>query len=190
MGYTQSQKKIIGFDLDGVIIDHTESKIRIADQHGWKINPAETPTAILQTVVPKTVMDAIRQAIYYDAETSLSPSLMADMVQTLTEIKKRKLPYVLISRRRMPEFAINLLKLRGLWPDFFNDNNAFFVADADAKNQKASETGITHYLDDEPQVLEKLTCVKHRFLLDPHGAFPDADFYTRVNSWQEFLKNL
>jgi hypothetical protein len=40
-----------------------------------------------------------------------------------------------------------------------------------------------HFIDDEPDVLEHLTSVPHKFLFDPYNVWPDSTAYTRVRSY-------
>jgi hypothetical protein len=71
-----------------------------------------------------------------------------------------------------------------------DDNNTFFVSAAEEKNMKSKELGITHFLDDEKNVIDILTDVPQKFWLDVFNIFKDGDTYTRVVSWDEFLKKV
>ena len=83
-------------------------------------------------------------------------------------------------------------------PNVFERILTFFVIKPEDKNIKARELGVTHYVDDETGVLEKLVDVKNRFLFDNLGAFSaiggfasgekNIHGYTRVELWKELVE--
>lgn len=178
----------IGFDLDGVIADHTVAKIKLAADLGWKIQPKDTPSEILKNSLPDNVLKKLQKSLYYKIHSE--SFLMKGARETLSEIKSKNLPLFLISRRNSPTVAIEFLKKEKLWPDYFDENNSFFVVEKEDKDIKAKELGVSHYFDDETGVLEKLKSVENKFLFDNHNVFPKKDFYTKVSSWQEIKKQL
>lgn len=184
-----NEKKIIGFDLDGVIINHAPAKVKLAKRFGLKLKLAQTQSEIIKKFFDKSTYSKFQQALYYDPKIFKKTPLMADVKLGLNTIKKNGLPFVLISRRRNPEATISILEHHGLWPGFFNDKNAFFVAEPEDKNIKAREIGVTHYVDDETGVLEKLVDVENCFLFDNLGVFKNTDSYIRVESWKELIEH-
>lgn len=184
----KGNKKFIGFDMDGVIIDHTASKLKLAEKFGLKLKPEEAQSEIIDTIIKDPLLREIKNILYHDPKFYKSSPLMNGAKEGLKLIKKQKLPFVLISRRRDPKIAIKTLKFHGLWPNIFNSKNAFFVREPEDKNVKAKEIGVTHYIDDETGVLEKLVDVKNRFLFDSFNVFKNNKNYTRLKSWEELLK--
>lgn len=184
---TVDNKKFIGFDMDGVIIDHTVSKLKLAEKFGFKLKPKETHSEIISKIIDKSVYPKFQQVLYYDPKIFKKTPLMIGARAGLNTIKKSGIPFVLLSRRRQPEATILILKHYNLWPRFFNESNTFFVAEPEDKNIKARGLGVTHYVDDETGVLEKLVDVKNRFLFDNLGAFENTSDYTRVESWKELI---
>ncbi|MDO8676692.1 MAG: hypothetical protein Q7K16_03540 [Candidatus Azambacteria bacterium] len=180
-------KKFIGLDLDGVIINHASLKIKLAKKFGFKLRPEETPSEIMETIVGEQIFDKMQMMAFSNPKFFNFAPLMPGVKLGLASLKKNKLPFVLISRRREPSLAIASLKFHGLWPKFFNEKNAFFVVKPEDKNIKAREMGVTHYADDETGILEKLVDVKNRFLFDNLGVFQNTDGYTRVKSWKELV---
>ena len=160
-------KKIIGFDLDGVIINHMPAKIKLAKEFGFNLKPKQTPSEIIEFIIKRPVLDQFLQTLYYDSRFFKTAFLMRGVKSGLSKLQENDLPFVLISRRHEPKATIIALKYHGLWPKFFNENNTFFVAKPEDKNVKAREIGVTHYVDDEASVLEKLVDVKNRFLFVP-----------------------
>jgi len=179
------KEKIIGFDLDGVIIDHTDLKLKLAAERGYNLKPEQTGSDAFKNFVPKPIREQIQHFLYSDEEALLFSQLMPGAKSVLGRIKHRELPYFLISRRKDIDLATRLLRFHGLWPEYFNGKNAFFVDEPEDKNNKAREIGVTHYVDDELGVLEKLADVEKRFLFDPFDVVKERNFFTLVHSWSE-----
>ncbi len=178
-------QRTIGFDLDGVIIDHSSTRIKLAKDFGVELKPEQTPSEIIEHVIPAKILDKIKYFMYDDPVVSQMSPLMPGVKEILSQVKERD-PYFLISRRRNPGKAIDLLKKYELWPKYFNEENSFFVLKAEDKNETAVKLGVTHYIDDEHSILEKLVGVNNKFLFDNLNCFPDAGFYKRLKSWHEF----
>lgn len=187
-GVDKSYKKIIGLDLDGVIIDHSERKLLLAAEFGIAVAPEQTPSDIFKKLVPRDIYRQIEPLLYDHPEAHKLSPLMEGAKDGLEKIKDIA-PYFLISRRKTKETAIDALRFHGLWPDFFNEKNAFFVVEPEDKNIKAQELGITHYIDDQISVLECLFDVPNRFLFDKFDVFPDTAG-GRVRSWEELINKL
>lgn len=183
-------RKIIGFDMDGVIIDHTQNKIAVARKFGIELVLHETPSDIMREKIETELRRKIQQAIYDDPDIALSPPLMDGAARGIEFVKKNKIQYFLISRRKNPAIAVELLQIHGLWPAYFDQSNTFFVLGPVEKNEKAQSMGITHYIDDELGVIDVLVDVPNKFLFDPHNALPNADHYSRISSWGELLPHL
>jgi len=185
-------KKIIGFDMDGVIIDHMPNKVKLAAEFGFNITKEQTPSEILRTLMPTSQYKELQGILYDHLEVGLSAPLMPGVKEVLVKIKDKKIPYFLISRRKNREnqnMAVKLLTKHGLWPKYFNEKNTYFVREIKDKEIKAKALGITHYIDDERKVLTALVSVKNRFLFDRLGAFPNSE-YTRLTSWKEISRLL
>lgn len=176
--------------MDGVIIDHTIPKMRLAEKFGFSITPEQTPSDVLRNIMPDDVRHEFQHMLYSDAKIALSAPMMRGVKPALREILKREIPFVLITRRKDPAVTIQLLEKHGLWPEFFHDKNTFFVLNPEDKNTKAVELGLTHYLDDELKVLRALADVENRFLFDKYQVFSEDPYYKRTHSWQDFLTHL
>ncbi|HEY4521886.1 MAG TPA: hypothetical protein VJH05_01965 [Candidatus Paceibacterota bacterium] len=178
----------IGFDFDGVIIDHTLTKIKLAADFGFEIQPKDTPPEILKNILSKDVLEKFKKNLYYNLHQE--SFLMNGVLDTLNKITTKDLPFFLISRRHQTSTAVEILIKNKLWPQYFNKSNSFFVVEKEDKDIKAKELGITHYFDDEISVLEKLKNVSNKFLFDTHNVFPESELYTKVSSWEEIKKQL
>ena len=184
------QKLIIGFDMDGVILDNADSKIRVAKKFNLIIKLGHTPSEILKTLMPRVVWEEFQDVLYDHPKFAFSTPLMRGTKNMLEEITKRNIKYFLISRRTIPDIAIKVLEKHGLWPKYFHKDNSFFVSKPEDKNKKAARLGITHYIDDEIKVINALSKVPNRFLFDQFNVFKEADNYTKIKSWLEFKKHI
>lgn len=185
-----SAKKIIGFDLDGVIIDHTYNKVVLAKDLGIELKIEHTPSDIMKRKLLPEVWKKIQRNLYDDPRVAFSAPLVHGVTEGLDYFKKNKITYYLISRRKFPGMAVKLLKVHGLWSRYFSRDNVFFVKEKTDKNIKAKELNVMAYIDDQPSVLKELVSVKHRFLLDPLRAYKPSSDYKIVRSWQEFITHL
>lgn len=184
------ENKILGFDLDGVIIDFSNLRLKILKEFGFESKLEQTSSDLIRELFPKEVVSKVSQLIYSDSKIALLPEVMTGAREALEKIKKSGTPYFLISRRKNIEIAKRLLMEKGLWPRFFDEQNTLFVLSPEDKNQKAGELGITHYLDDEIGVLEMLSGVPHRLLFDQFEIRSEITKYPRIFSWQELLEHI
>jgi 5'(3')-deoxyribonucleotidase len=177
-------EKIIGFDLDGVIVDHTEAKKRLAANKGFFLKDEETASDAIKKLIPSEPLREIQQDLYGNCNNQ---PLVEGALDTLIKIKNSGAKYFLVSRRHHGEArkrALEILQNRGLWPDIFNKDNVFFVDSAEGKNTVSEKLGITDYVDDEANVLEKLSFVKNRILFACFKTKKETP-YKKVSSWQE-----
>ena len=179
-----SNNNIIGFDLDGVIIDFSERKRALAAQFGITLQPEETPSDIFKTLIPPETMDRIQTLLYNDAGLASPSLLMPGAMAVMEKLKNLKNPFYLISRRHSPEAAILALRGYGLWPRIIDEKNTFFVRHAEDKNEMAKKLGVNFYFDDEHLVLEKMSAVQNRFLFDQFGIFSGVQDFPRILSWK------
>ena len=182
-------KKIIGFDMDGVIIDHSTRKIVLAKKMGFKIKRRETPSEIIKDLIPESEYKKLQFMLYNDPKSSLSSPLMPGVKPVLFLLQKNGTPFFLISRRQEHGLSKKLLAKHELWPKYFNEENTFFVKEVADKETTAKKLGITHYIDDEQKVLDALVSVKNKFIFDPLEAFKTPP-HQQIKSWKEIIKLL
>ena len=177
--------KTIGFDLDGVIVDHTDLKIKLAKGKGFELTPKETHSNIIRKILPSDILKDIQNEIY--CKNNDQP-LLVGAFETIKKIKENNIRYFLISRRRTgdaKERALEVMKNRGLWPEYFNEKNVYFVETPEKKNETAKKLGVTHYIDDEIDVLEIMKNVPNRFLFDSFDNFKNNSEFKRLVNWKE-----
>jgi hypothetical protein len=182
------KKLVVGFDMDGVILNNAKSKIQVAKKFGLNIKLGHTPSEILKTLMPQVVWEEFQNILYDHPKFAFSTPLMRGVRGILSELDRKGTPFFLISRRKVPEIAIKILSKHSLWPRYFNENNSYFVDEPKDKNTRAAKLGITHYIDDELKVINVLSSVPNKFLFDPFNAFEKAEHYIKIKSWTQFKK--
>ncbi|TSC51965.1 MAG: hypothetical protein LiPW41_732 [Parcubacteria group bacterium LiPW_41] len=184
-----SQFYRIGFDMDGVLIDHTEIRIRLAKEIGFFLSPEQTPSDILRTIIPKDKRSVLQNTLYNNPQVALEAQIMDGAYEGISILAHAGLSIFLISRRKDPQLAIRLLSKHKLWPDYFNEENTYFVAEIEDKNEKAKVFQLTHYIDDEEGVLNALVDVPNKILFDQHNA-SENNTYRRINDWESLIEHL
>lgn len=179
------EELVIGFDLDGVIIDHTQNKIKIAARYGITLALEDTAPVRMWKIVPPELNQEIRNQMYDDTDEALSAPLMEGAYAGLAKLREQHIPYFLVSRRKKPLHAIHLLERRELWGKYFIPENTFFVDEPEEKNTVAQRLGLTHFVDDEIRVLDVLESVSNRILFDARNSCFEKKKYHCIENWSE-----
>lgn len=180
----------IGFDLDGVIIDHTANKLYLAERYGVHLSPEETHAEHMGKRFPPDVFAEIRNALYNETPEALAAPLVEGAFHGLSRLRNAGIPFALISLRQNPLAAEHLLERRGLWGNLFVPENVYFVRGAREKYEVAASLGLTHFVDDEPNILEIMPTIPHRVLFDLHDQFSDRNEFLRARHWEELVNIL
>ena len=178
--------KVIGLDLDGVIVDHSGLKIEMAKARGKEITPGQTPSEIMKTLFPIEVWREIQNELYGNLEISLRAPLMAGAAEGLRAIKESGNKYYLITRRKSMDMIRSVLMDKGLWDSYFNEDNVCMAATPEDKDLESKARGITHFADDEQKILKALNSVGNKVLFDPYNVFKDGEYKT-VSSWPKLI---
>ena len=184
----ESKKIVIGFDLDGVIIDQTYQKVRIGKKLGLDLKFEDTAFGVLENKYPTEIVEKIKDILYNDPTYALRATVMEGVMDVFSTLKAKDYPFFLISRRRHPDIAVKLLERLDIWPFVISDVNSYFVSGPAAKNTKAAELGVTHYIDDELKIIHALDAVKNKYLFDRFNVFAEHPTYKKIKSWYDFQK--
>lgn len=176
---------VVGFDLDGVIIDHTQNKMRIAQRYGITLSPEETHAERMGAHFTPEMYSLIKSQIYDSTDEALSAPLMQGAFLALTRLREVGVQYHLVSLQKNPMHAAHLLENRGLWGTCFTPENTFFAKNREEKYAIAQKLGVTHFVDDEPSVLDIMHEIPHRILFDARALFPEKTAYAHASSWKE-----
>lgn len=180
----------LGFDLDGVIIDHTFVKIKLVKKFGLTLSESETHADNLYRLLGPSKYFEFKHCLYDDPQTATEGVIMSGAREVLEALKKRGVPFVVISRRKSNhDIPVEVLRKCGLWPNTLNWQNVFFVESREAKNTKAVFLRVSHFMDDELRALEEMADVPVKYLFDPYKVATDSR-YIRVSSWKEFYDSI
>lgn len=181
---------IIGFDLDGVIFDHTQNKIRIASRYGYELTPEDTHAEVMGALFPPEIYKEIKSQLYDEPDDKVASPLMSGAYAALATLREKQIPYYLVSLQKNPMHAMHLIELHGLWGEYFSPENTYFVGNAEEKHKTARDLNVSHFIDDEPNILEVMTTIDNRILFDTRELFPEKTEYLRVKDWSELGKVL
>src|SRR3990167_8056199 len=93
--YRQAGNKVIGFDMDGVILDHTSTKLILAKKFGLNITKKETPSEIIKTLMPLPKYRKFQVDLNDNPKFKYLAPPMSGVRTVLTSIVKSGLPYFL-----------------------------------------------------------------------------------------------
>jgi hypothetical protein len=179
----------IGLDLDGVIIDHTASKIRLVAEHGLRLEPWQTNTNIFGRLIGREVYRAIEGRLYGELTESSAP--VAGALEHLALLPDDT---CIVSARneisRGP--AQRWLELHGV-TSVIAPERIIFVGSGEEKLPELLRLGITDYLDDKLSVLRGLPSDIGRVLFDEYRLSSKLDLPTDVvvvTSWVDFISSL
>ncbi|MBU0625243.1 hypothetical protein KKF05_02775 [Patescibacteria group bacterium] len=179
----------IGLDFDGVIVDHSEHKIRLAADLGYRFEPWQTNTNVMAHLVPEEQYRNIQDIIYTHLTLQAPP-----VVESLEHIRKLGGELYILSARRQAavRFAQDWLQQHGVY-DVIPAQRIHFCGKSNEKGDYCRRLGIELFLDDKLAVLKVLDPQVKKYLFDSHGAaakFGLEHSYNIVSGWQEFASEL
>jgi len=189
---------IIGFDLDGVIIDNSQNKINFAKKLGFKIKKEDTPSFRLKNKIDKKLYPRLQNYIYTKGTKESQPA--KNVKKALGLLKKKGVKFYIISRRQ-PGLSRKEAKkwLKDHLAEFFNKDNIFFVKSDKEKEKIAKKLNVKIFLDDNISVLRHLESVPYKFLFLPftlkkrETAIKEKIKEYKIKqvfSWNDFLKKV
>lgn len=183
----------LGIDLDGVIIDHTQNKIRLAREFGFDIKPEQTPGHRLKKIVGEEYYQKIRSPLYGPI-TEFAPP-MGGALNHLSRLVANNYKLFIISARGKKDQS----QVCG-WDwvdhhllDILDKQQILFVEQEKQKNLVCQKLKIDVYLDDKVDVLKSLTYVSKLYLFDPYQIrhdYHDLKNIQPVSSWSEFFDQI
>lgn len=175
----------IGLDFDGVIIDHSQNKIKVAESLGFRIKVKQTPSHILKNILPGGEYKKLQKAIYGKLTLKAPPVLGAfKAIQDLS--KSRNYNLYIISRRESPRIALAWLKKYKIL-NYIPRKNIFFIKEDKEKNKLAKKLKLKVFLDDKISVLESLLSVSCRVFFN-HQLVTINKKFLEIKSWREFTE--
>ena len=172
----------IGLDLDGVIIDHTQSKIKTARCLGFKIKPQETQSEMIRNIIPIEKYKKLQKVIYGRMTLDAPPTPL--VLKTLKRLSKDYEVFI-ISRRgkRWVSSARGWLRKYKIFKIIPKKNIVFVEKEGD-KNFWCQKLKIKVFIDDKLKVLKTLSFVPHPIFYNLHQVSINKKFL-EIKSWKE-----
>jgi hypothetical protein len=135
---------------------------------------------------PETYKE-IKGQIYDLSPEALEAPLMEGVFDALARLKERGVAFHLISLQKNPMHALHLIENRGLWGTYFTPENTFFASDKAEKHRVALSLGVTHFVDDEPNVLDIMEHIPKRILFDNRSLFSREKDFLHARNWNDVM---
>lgn len=177
----------IGIDLDGVLIDHREHKLKLAAEYGVVLEPWQANTNVLGKFVKEEVLEAIQEPLY----TTLTPTAppVAGALEHLARIKTEI--YIISARRsESVRYAQDWLLKHRVY-DAVPAERIYFCGGDDEKRGYCDRLGLSLFLDDRVRVLELLPGKTKRVLYDEDEVAKYLQVEERMHvakTWEDFRK--
>lgn len=190
MNGSDTDELVVGCDLDGVIIDHTQNKIRFAERYSVALTPPQTHAEMMGWYISPDTYKEIKGQIYEHSPEALEAPLMAGAFNALAHLRERGVMVYLISLQKSPMHALHLIEKRGLWGTYFTPENTFFAGNREEKHHIAASLGVTHFIDDEPNVLDIMESIPTRILFDTRSLFRNEAEFLHAKNWSDVISHL
>ncbi len=182
----------IGFDFDGTIINHNDTKVRVCLEKGKKIELWEANSNIFEDTVGEDIYKAISQSIY--REETANGNIFPDALEAMRLLRSSGNEMFIVSARHPDSCicAVDWLKSKGFLKVIPEDHMRF--CKEPEKPAILDGLGIGLYLDDKLSVLQKLSDNVIKVLFDDQflvakGKLSLPEGILAINSWGE-LDNL
>jgi uncharacterized HAD superfamily protein len=176
--YTYSMN--IGFDLDGVIIDHSITIVGLAEELGYTLSPEETNSVDLKKLISNEYLEKLNEKLYADSSILKSSKFMPSAEDCLGRLSEGNNLYLL--SRRSKETGKQIMEIFGLHR-FFNPGSVYFVDSSSEKLPLAQKNSITHYIDDQPRILDGIMRpISNKYLFDQFDNLPVSSNYEKVTN--------
>ncbi len=177
----------IGIDLDGVLIDHREHKLKLAAEYGIVLEPWQANTNVLAKYVPEEALEAMQGQLY----TLMTPSAppVAGALKQLAALKAET--YIISARRaESVRYAQDWLLKHRVY-DAVPAERIYFCGGDDEKRGYCDRLGLSLFLDDRIRVLDLLPGKTKRVLYDEDDVAKLLNVEDRLHvakTWEEFKK--
>lgn len=174
----------IGIDLDGVIINHTESTIKTARQFGFTLKKEQTVYQVMKELIPQEERREISKIVY--GKLSLFSSPWAYALPSIKKLHQKGFELFILSARQQFQYALEWLKKYGV-TKYVPAKNIFFVKESEDKAAIVQKIKVDTFLDDKVTVLESIQKYCLPIWFNPYKLRNTLEF-KEVHSWPEFVK--
>jgi 5'(3')-deoxyribonucleotidase len=176
----------IGIDLDGVLIDHREHKLKLAAEYGIALEGWQANANVIKLHVPLEHLRTLHSDLYGPMTLEAKP--VVDALKRLAELKAEV--YIVSARRAENiRFAQDWLVRHRVY-DVVPAERIVFCATDEEKKGYCERLNIDLFLDDKVSVLDSLGARTKRVLFDEDGVarrINAEDRYPVVKGWEQFV---
>lgn len=178
-----SKKINIGLDLNGVIIDHTQNRIKAGASLGFELSEEDTQSEALKVILTADKYKELKKIVFDNMAQDSIP--MVSAIETIKKLSEKYNPFI-ISQQDKEGSKITLSWLEKY--NIFNiipKENVIFVEKAADKNIWCEKLNIKTYLDDKISVLNLLSYPKNKVFFNSFKVLNNSS-YIEINSWEEY----
>jgi hypothetical protein len=177
----------IGLDLDGVLIDHSSNKRRLASRFGYELECWQSNTNVIRQFLPRDVYRRIQDEIY--AALTVEAPIMPGALEAIKSIRA---DFYLVSARRPDSirFVQRWLCDNRVY-DIIPAERIFFCGTGEDKGTHCERLGFDCFIDDNLAVLNYLPRNLDLVLFDADAVgsrLNTGDWVTAVSGWPEFQR--
>ena len=154
----------IGIDFDGVLADHRQHKLRLANEHGFVLDAWQTNSNVMRNFLSPEAYESVRTVLYGDLTLEAPP--VAGALEALARLPGEL--YVITARRRPSAPALAWMKKHGV-AERIPPDRVRFCGNKESKNAACLELGIDLFIDDQLSLLEILPQSVTKVLYDDDG---------------------
>ena len=187
------EKKIInnllrvGIDLDGVLIDHSSNKLKVAERQGYVLESWQANSNIMHDIIPPEEYAALREEVYTQMTVDAPPIIGA--LEAIAELDCEA--YIVSARRpKSIRFAQEWLLKHNVF-ETIPAERIFFCGSKNDKMEICDRLGIKILIDDQLGVLKLLSPKVKRVLFDIDGISGNLDIQEGMyvaNGWDQVRK--
>ena len=176
---------ILGLDLDGTLADHTQSKLGLARELGYVLEPHQTSPELIQDIISAEHYKEFQRRVY--GEFSHLAVKQDSLEEGLNALKNRGWNFILVSRRGPDAHEAARQWLNMHLPGLIPEHKIFFVGNDEDKNGVCLSENVAAFVDDKLEVLQFMDNEILKVLFDPFDNWTNLDEneIKRAKSWNE-----
>jgi uncharacterized HAD superfamily protein len=177
----------VGLDLDGVIIDHTANKLKLAKGYGYALEPWQANTNVMKRFMERDHYESLQGELYTIMTLEAPP--VAGCLERLPELAGSSEIYIVSARSSDSVRHAQAWLMKHRLFDLIPAERIFFCNDSKDKRGICDRLLVDVFLDDKLSVLASLPEKVKRVLFDPDDVARMLEMDSGigvVSAWAEF----
>ena len=193
---------LLGLDFDNTLVRYDNLFHQLALEKGLisqSVPPNKTLIRNHLRLLGKEKEFTLLQGEVYGCRI-LEASATSGLYNALKELKTKSVPMVIISHKTQKPYtgpAHDLHKSALGWLEKnnffstdglnFSDNQVYFEPTKEKKISRIIDLGVTHYVDDLPEILEMIPSSISKYLFDPFRLHSECNL-SSFHKWESFIE--